>query len=115
MKTGTTEMNADIDLQAWLETQNATRPEVIIPYVQSNHDTSVRYLLRTTVAHERGNSRISQGGVLSVPADTAVALPRLAVSSPNGECRIELVLTERMGVERRYEFDCLDARTASPH
>jgi len=108
-------MNADIDLQAWLETQNSSRPEVIIPYVQSNQDTSVRYLLRTIVVHSGGNSRVSQGGVLRVPADTAVALPRLAVSAPSGDCRIELVLTERMGGERRYEFDCMDARTAIPH
>lgn len=108
-------MNADIDLQAWLETQSSTRPEVIVPYVQSNHDTSVRYLLRTTLVHEGGNSRISQGGVLQVPADTAVALPRLAVSSGIADCRIELVLTERTGSERRYEFACTEARTPLPH
>ncbi|WP_397473309.1 curli-like amyloid fiber formation chaperone CsgH [Pusillimonas sp.] len=108
-------MNADIDLQAWLETQSATRPEVIVPYVQSSHATSLRYLLRTTVSHQGGNSRISQGGVLSVPAHTAVALPRLAVTQPDGECHIELVLTETSGGETRYEFDCEEARPVAKH
>lgn len=108
-------MNADIDLQAWLETQSATRPEVIVPYVQSSQATSLRYLLRTTVSGQGGNSRVSQGGILSVPAHTAVALPKLAVSQSNGECRIELVLTERSGGETRYEFDCDEARPVVDH
>ena len=108
-------MNADIDLQAWLETQTATRPEIIIPYVQSRHATSLRYLLRTTVSHQGGNSRISQGGVLTLPAETAVALPRLAVDHSNGECHIELVLTEKTGNETRYQFDCEEARTVTSH
>lgn len=106
-------MNADVDLQAWLETQAATHPEVIIPYVQSSRATELRYLLRTTVSHQGGNSRISQGGVLSVPAQTAVALPRLAVSRPDGECHIELVLTAPTGTETRYQFDCEEAREAT--
>lgn len=108
-------MNIDTDLQAWLETQNHTRPGVIVPYVQSSHPTHLRYLLRTTVTHSGGNSRISQGGALELPAHTAVALPRLAVSQPGGDCRIELVLTEKAGSETRYEFDCMDARPAASH
>lgn len=103
-------MNADTDLQVWLETQAHTRPEVIVPYVQSSQATNLRYLLRTTVTHGGGSSRISQGGALDVPAHTAVALPGLAISQPGGQCRIELVLTERTGDDKRYEFDCREAR-----
>jgi|GEM_PF-1768395 len=102
-------MNADTDLQVWLETQANVRPEVIVPYVQSNHQTNLRYLLRTTVRHNGNSSRVSQGGVLEVPAHTAVALPRLAVSPSNGECLVELVLTEKTGSDKRFEFDCSSA------
>lgn len=99
-------MNADTDLQVWLETQSHVNPEVIVPYVQSNHQTQLRYLLRTTLSQNGSRSRISQGGALDVPADTAVALPRLSITPPNGDCRIELILTEKMGSEKHYEFDC---------
>ena len=106
-------MNADTDLQVWLETQSQPRPGVIVPYVQSSHSTNLRYLLRTTVVNGGGSSRVSQGGALDVPADTAVALPRLAISQPAGDCLIELVLTEKWGDERHYEFDCSSARPAA--
>ena len=102
-------MNADTDLQVWLETQSHVYPEVIVPYVQSNHQTRLRYLLRTTLNQNGSSSRISQGGALDVPADTAVALPRLSVSPPNGDCKIELILTEKIGAEKHYEFDCTSA------
>lgn len=104
-------MNIDTDLQVWLETQVNGRPEVIVPYVQSNQDTNLRYLLRTTVSHAGGSSRVSQGGAVEIPAHTAVALPQLAISPPNGECLIELVLTEKAGADKRYEFDCFGALT----
>ena len=108
-------MNTDVDLQVWLETQAHSRPEIIVPYVQSSQATNLRYLLRTTISNAGNSSRVSQGGALDLPAHTAVALPRLAVTSPSGECRIELVLTERTGGEKRYEFDCEDARTGTGH
>ncbi|NYT70305.1 curli-like amyloid fiber formation chaperone CsgH [Pusillimonas noertemannii] len=106
-------MNADTDLQVWLETQAQTRPGIIVPYVQSSHSTHLRYLLRTTVTRGGSSSRVSQGGMLEVPAGTAVPLPRLAVSQPDGQCRIELVLAEKKGSERHYEFDCASARPAA--
>ncbi|MDX3893313.1 curli-like amyloid fiber formation chaperone CsgH [Pusillimonas sp.] len=106
-------MNADTDLQVWLETQAQPRPGVIVPYVQSSHSTNLRYLLRTTVVNGGGSSGVSQGGALNVPAGTAVALPRLAISQSSGECLIELVLTESKGAEKRYEFDCSTQRPAA--
>lgn len=106
-------MNADTDLQVWLETQAQSRPGVIIPYVQSSQPTHLRYLLRTIVTHGGNSSRLSQGGVLNVPARTAVALPRLSISQPDGECRVELVLSEKAGPEKRFEFDCSAAAQSS--
>ena len=98
-------MNADTDLQVWLETPAHARPEAFVPYVQSSHQAILRYLVRTTLKHNGASSRVSQGGALDVPADTAVALPRLSITPPDGECHVELVLIEIMGTEKRYEFD----------
>lgn len=99
-------MNVDTDLQVWLETQAQSRPGVLVPYVQSTEQTNLRYLLRTTIEHSGNHSRISQGGALDLPAHTAVPLPGLTINQPDGQCRIELFLTEKMGAEKRYEFDC---------
>lgn len=108
-------MNADTNLQVWLETQAHSRPPVIVPYVQSSHHANLRYLLRTIVSHNGGSSRVSQGGALEVPADTPVALPRLTISPVNGECRIELVLSGKQGADQHYEFDCSSAPPIMDH
>src|SRR3546814_8594551 len=99
-------MNVDTDLQVWLETQAQSKPGFVVPYVQSSEHKNLRYLLRTTVEHQGSHSRVSQGGALDVPPHTAVALPGLSINQPDGSCRIELFLTEKMGAEKHYEFDC---------
>ena len=108
-------MNADTDLQVWLETQAQAQHEIIVPYIQSHHSTRLRYLLRTKVKQASGSSTISQGGALEVPADTATPLPKLLLNTINGECRIELILSEKTGPEQRYEFDCSSAKPVAAH
>lgn len=40
-------MTADADIQVWLETVARTQPGVIVPYVRSAEDTTLRYRLHT--------------------------------------------------------------------
>lgn len=100
-------MNAHADLNVWFETSAQVQPAVVVPYVQSPRNTTLQYLLRTLVISQAGQSRVSQGGALSVPADTAVALPTLHIVTAPEKCWIELVLSEQTGHDQRYEFDCV--------
>lgn len=106
-------MNADADIQVWLETIARTQPRVIVPYVQSAQNGSLRYKMRATRQGPQGRSVISQGGTIEITAGTPAALGRLAISrSPDDDCQIELTIQKGSGTgpgaSRDYQFSCPD-------
>ncbi len=100
-------MTADNDIQVWLETFAKTQPTVIVPYVKSSENTTLRYKVRTIKEGDSGKSVMGQGGVVSTVANTPVALSRMSLNrSPNDQCTIDLVLSESGSPDRSYHFDC---------
>jgi curli production protein len=102
-------MNADTDIQVWLETFSRTQPGVIVPYVMSSEKKRLRYQIRTVKTGKSGNSVLGQGGAVTLMADVPTALSRMAISrSRNDKCRIDLVITEAGEQDRNYQFACPD-------
>jgi|SRR5690606_22369706 len=106
-------MNADADIQVWLETIARTQPSVIVPYVQSAQNGYLRYKMRAIKRGPQGRSVISQGGIIEMIAGTPVALGRMAISrSAEDDCQIELTIQKggATGPEgsQAYQFSCPD-------
>ncbi|MFW7342697.1 curli-like amyloid fiber formation chaperone CsgH [Pollutimonas sp. H1-120] len=100
-------MNADADIQVWLETMARTQPVVIIPYVQSTENKTLGYRLRAVKDGPGGRSVLGQGGTLQVPADTPTALGRMSLNySARDACSIDLTLNENGEAQRNYHFAC---------
>lgn len=100
-------MIADNDIQVWLETFARTQPTVIVPYVKSSENLTLRYKVRTTREGDGGKSVMGQGGIVSTVANIPVALSRLSLNrSPNDQCKIDLVLSRPGSADRNYHFEC---------
>src|SRR5690606_37962077 len=106
-KNGIFTMNADTDIQVWLETVARTQPSVIVPYVRSNQDATLRYRVRTVKEGKGGRSLVGQGGTVEVIAGVPKAVGRMSVSyGPQDQCSIDLTLVERAVPQRHYHFEC---------
>ena len=100
-------MNADSDIQVWLETFSRTQPSIIVPYVKSSHDTTLRYKLRATQESNGGRAVIGQGGTVAVLADVPAPLMKMSLNrNAHDTCRINLTVSEAGNRDRKYEFDC---------
>ncbi|HUH60082.1 MAG TPA: hypothetical protein VL001_08385 [Candidimonas sp.] len=100
-------MNADSDIQVWLETVSRTQPSIIIPYVKSGRDKTLRYKLRTTQESNGGRAVIGQGGMIALVADVPAPLVEMSLNRRvDDTCSINLILSEAGQEDRTYEFDC---------
>lgn len=100
-------MTSDSDIQVWLETFAKTQPVVIVPYVRSSVDITLRYKLRTVKQGTAGKSIVGHAGVVAVAADVPAALSRMWLSRSAGDaCEIDLVLSVAGSADRNYHFDC---------
>ena len=102
-------MVADSNIQVWLETFAKAQPAIVVPYVRSSADTTLRYKVRTVKKSDTGKTVIGQGGVVTVLANVPAALSHMSLSrTPNDECEIDLVLSEAGVADRNYHFKCPD-------
>jgi len=100
-------MIGDSDIQVWLETQAATQPGVIVPYVQSAVDKRLSFRVRVIREGRSGRSEISQGGSIFTAAAQATPLGKMSLNVKDGDiCEIELTLTEAGKPTDMYRFDC---------
>ncbi len=100
-------MSADSDIQVWLETFGKAQPIVIVPYVKSDENTTLRYSIRAVKQSSGGRSVMGQNGTIIVAADKPTALSHMSLNrSWDDECRIDLILSERGSRDRRYHFEC---------
>lgn len=100
-------MNANINLQVWLETVPDTHPSVVVPYVRSKQDGLVQYQLNVSKRGAGGMSNIGQSGKVRVYANQPAALSRFSLSiGKDDKCTIELVLVENQHPAGTYSFDC---------
>jgi hypothetical protein len=100
-------MNADADIQVWLETMARTQAVVIIPYVQSTENKTLGYTLKAVKDGPSGRSVLGQGGTLQVAADVPTALGRVSMNYGKLDaCSIDLTLNVNGEVQKNYHFAC---------
>lgn len=100
-------MNANVDLQVWLETNADTRPSIVTPYVQSAEDAHIHYRLYAIKKGKSGMSSVSQSGTVNVPAQKPTPLSRMSLSMGQTDaCQIELILAKGGVPAGTYHFDC---------
>ena len=102
-------MNADTDIQVWLETEQRTQPQIIIPYIKSPNSQLVRYTVETVRVADQGRTQLRQSGAVKLGANQAAALGRIAISrSPEDNCVVTLTLLAGHRLEKRYRISCPD-------
>ena len=102
-------MNVDTNIQVWLETVAQTPPGIIVPYVRTVKDETLRYQVRAVRTGPSGRSTLTQGGTIQTRGGIAAALGRMSVSrQPNDDCNIDVVLSEDNAGDRNYHFACPD-------
>ena len=102
-------MNADADIQVWLETFVKAQTSIVIPHVESNVYQHLRYKITTTQEGQTGRSSIGQSGSVDLTPNVAEALSRLAIRRSAGDrCHIELILFTEGESGQRYDFMCPD-------
>ncbi|NYT78063.1 hypothetical protein H0A71_13755 [Alcaligenaceae bacterium] len=100
-------MNANVNLQVWLETVPDTHPSVVVPYVRSETDGVIQYQLKVSKRGFSGVSNLGQSGDVRVQAGQPAALSRFSLNiGKNDECTIELVLFNSQHPADTYHFDC---------
>ena len=102
-------MNADVDLQVWLAAAGTLKPGVVIPYVQSPTNTTLKYKLTTTHSSPTGTSVIQQGGDLQLNANQPKAITEMSLqSNAVDSCNIQLHFENADGKQMLYSFRCPD-------
>lgn len=100
-------MNIDADIQVWLETAQRTQPQIIVPYVKSATETTLKYIVEAHRSAAQGNSRLRQGGTIHLTADQATALGTLALTrSAQDTCEVTLTLRSADNTERKFQLPC---------
>lgn len=100
-------MNIDADIQVWLEAAQRTQPQIIVPYVKSPTETTLKYVVEAHRSAAQGNSRLRQGGTIHLTADQATALGTLAITrSAQDTCEITMTLRTADNTERKFQLSC---------
>lgn len=100
-------MNADADIQVWLETMARTQPSIIVPHVESKESTILRYRVRTVKIGKSGRSALGQSGVVTLVAGVPATLGKMSLSrDPGDACYIELELSTDRGAHEKHRFAC---------
>jgi len=100
-------MNADADIQVWLEQVAKPQPAVIVPWVKSSADRILHYQVRTVKVDSSGTSDMRGAGVVHVIAGVPAPLGRMSVSrTGESECHVDLILSEPGLPARAYHFAC---------
>ncbi|MGB6104715.1 MAG: curli-like amyloid fiber formation chaperone CsgH [Pusillimonas sp.] len=100
-------MNADTDIQVWLEAFSRPPPGIIIPYVKTARDRTLRYRVLAVKDGAAGRATFSQSGIVDLRAGVPAALGRLSVNhGPRDECHIALTLSEPGANVLNYHFAC---------
>lgn len=104
-------MNADADMQVWLETVGNTQPRVVVPYVQSAVNRPLRYQVLTVSDGPQGRTVISQGSTIMLAADQPTSLGTLSVrQTPDSQCNITITIytnhKQASDGNEKHEFLC---------
>ncbi|WP_042880560.1 curli-like amyloid fiber formation chaperone CsgH [Cupriavidus necator] len=100
-------MQADMNLQVWLDIQSANGTALVVPYVASAQEADLQFELKLRARSGNAASSLAQAGTLHVVPGHPTRVSSLTVSQPpGGECEVGLVLRQGMAVLGRYKLDC---------
>lgn len=99
-------INFPVDL--WLDTQQHDTRHVLIPYVRSAQQRPLRYQIVLERQGPAGNSRIQQGGQVTLTPGKAHALTTLSAGGHAASaCELSITLDTADHPAANYRFDCL--------
>ncbi|MBC2769539.1 curli-like amyloid fiber formation chaperone CsgH [Pusillimonas minor] len=97
----------DADIQVWLEAAQRTQPQIIVPYIKSPVETTLKYVVEARRSAAQGSSRLRQGGTIHLTADQATALGTLALTrSAQDTCEVTMTLRTADNTERKFQLPC---------
>ena len=100
-------MDADADIQVWLEAVSRPPPSIVVPYVKTDADTTLRYKVMVVKQGDKGKSMISQAGKAWAQANVPLPLAHVSVSqNPDESCYIDLLLSITGRADLNYRFPC---------
>ncbi|WP_354684621.1 curli-like amyloid fiber formation chaperone CsgH [Cupriavidus necator] len=100
-------MQADMNLQVWLDIQSANGTAQIAPYVASAHEAELQYEVKVSTRSGNAASSAAQAGTVHVVPGQPVRVSTLTVAPhPAAVCEVGLVLRQGMTVLGRYKLDC---------
>ncbi|MBB5214322.1 curli-like amyloid fiber formation chaperone CsgH [Parapusillimonas granuli] len=100
-------ITADSDIQAWLEAASRAQPSLIVPYVRSGHQATLRYRVEASKEGRSGKSVLKQGGSVTIYPGQAVNLGTMSLTREAGDvCSVVLSLYEKEKIVGNYRFDC---------
>ncbi|CAG9177560.1 hypothetical protein LMG23992_03536 [Cupriavidus laharis] len=100
-------MQADINLQAWLESHPANGVTTIAAYVSAAREVELQYDIRLRNSGQGSTSAVAQSGTVHVKQNQPSQVSSMAVTPvPGGKCEVGLTLREGNAVVGRYTLDC---------
>ncbi len=100
-------MQADINLQAWLESRAANGVTMIAAYVSAAREADLQYDIRLRNSGQGNSSAVAQSGTVHVTQNQPSQVSSIAVTPvPGGKCEVGLTVREGNAVVGRYTLDC---------
>ncbi|KAF7964200.1 hypothetical protein AWV80_40985 [Cupriavidus sp. UYMU48A] len=102
-----TTMQADINLQAWLEAHASNGVTAIIAYVSAAREIDLQYDIRLRNSGRGSTSAVSQSGTVHVTQNQRSQVSSMSVTPvPGGKCEVGLTLRDGNIVVGQYTLDC---------
>lgn len=100
-------MDGEADIQVWLESYTNRQPSVVVPYVKTTKDITLRYQVNTVNEGAAGKSVITQAGTIQANAHLQTELVRFTINNKiDDKCQIKITLTEPGKIAKLYQFKC---------
>ncbi|MER1968144.1 curli-like amyloid fiber formation chaperone CsgH [Castellaniella sp. GW247-6E4] len=109
-------MDTDANLRAWLETIDGSQPAIVIPHIQTEHDTTLRYRVTARRDGPDGRTVVGQGGTVNLTGGVPAALGRVSLNyGPEDSCGIELTVYGVGAFSQAFHFECPDPPPPASH
>ncbi|CAG9181716.1 curli-like amyloid fiber formation chaperone CsgH [Cupriavidus pinatubonensis] len=100
-------MQADINLQAWLESHAGNGMTTIVAYVSAARETDLQYNIRLRNSGQGSSSAVAQSGMVHVGQNQPSQVSTMTVTPVRGgKCEVGLTLREGNAVVGQYTLDC---------
>lgn len=102
-------MDADADIQVWLEAFSRCQPCLVVPYVKTTKDVKLLYRISAVREGPTGKSAITQAGTVYAKASQKIEISRFSINHTSKDwCQINIILTKPGNLDKQFQFVCPD-------